>query len=77
MKKGGKGTQKANKQQKKPKFRVMQDRFVDDPSIMPDVLENAASDMTRNRRIGFPDSANTTTMKREKSEKNVFQHARR
>ena len=78
MKKGGKGaTSKNNKQAKKPKFRVMQDRFVDDPTIMPDVVEHATSDMTRNRRPGFPESANTTTMNREKSDRTIFQNMKR
>jgi hypothetical protein len=34
-KKGGPG----GADKKKPKFRVMQDRFIDDPSLIPDVIE--------------------------------------
>ena len=57
MKKTG---QQKKKEKPKAKFRVMQDRFIDDPALNPDVVENAES--MPSRRAGFPASANTTAM---------------
>ena len=39
MKKGGANSKSKRQQANKPKFRVMQDRFIDDPSLMPDNQE--------------------------------------
>jgi hypothetical protein len=47
-----KGTVSKSKRQQasKPKFRVMQDRFIDDPSLMVDNADNMSSNISQNRK---------------------------
>jgi hypothetical protein len=43
MKKGGANSKSKRQQANKPKFRVMQDRFIDDPSLMADNIDGGMS----------------------------------
>jgi len=73
MKKGhGRPTKKGGKQ---PRFRVLQDRFVDDPEYIhhgeanEEGMGSVISDTSRNKRhAGMPVSANTTSMGNKKEE---------
>ena len=50
MKKGGANPKSKRQQANKPKFRVMQDRFIDDPTLMADNLDGGmSSQMSHNR----------------------------
>ncbi len=69
-----KGKQAKNNQQSKAKFRVMQDRFMDDVDIAKHDHESGVSQErpSRNKNAPFMQSANTTAMAQNKSDANIF-----
>jgi hypothetical protein len=50
MKKGGANSKSKRQQANKPKFRVMQDRFIDDPSQMVDNMDGGMSSQMSHQR---------------------------
>lgn len=73
-----KGKQAKNNQQSKAKFRIMQDRFMDDVDVAKHDHESGVSQgATRNKNAPFNQSANTTAMAQNRSDANIFAKQKR